>query len=398
MSDSGVAPCQVLISYAHEDEGHKNRVRRFCELLAEHDLDVRLDQFAAVQRQDWVRWTIAQIRAADRVLVVVSPTYRRRFERADDSGSGHGVQFEGLLIGEEVFRDPDSALRKFIPVLLPGNTRADIPTVLLPYSGTSYSVELTREGVAPLVELLSGTAGGATAVAAEHRARPARSAQPGRLAALHLTVRSEHPAVADDVVRAFLELRADAAGVEFDHDHVPSGAVATGSADHCAGILSRAARTIHAMLSGPHRAATTTVRIGAHIATSAPDAVATATRLSLDPVAVPLHAIPGARVVTVVSERFRDETAALTGLFPRRDSYRPLSTAEGNAWFAVAGRARAPEPPPADPGGTAATAPDDGPEPPPAHVVVGVNTGLINNGYLSGRDMTVSIVKNYGVR
>jgi SEFIR domain len=377
VSEAGVARSQIMISYAHESPAHAARVRQLFELLVAHDLQVVLDQFAAEERQNWSRWTVERIRDAERVLVVVSPAYRRRFERGADANAGRGVQFEGLLISEEIYKDPDTALRKFIPVLLPGATRDHIPTVLLPYSGTSYPVELTEAGVAPLVRLLGGEAG------EEVRGAAPRPMTDGRHAALHLVVSSAAADRADDIVRAFLACSPSASAVEFDADTVPSGAIVTGPIEHCADVLSGAATSIHGLTSGA--GAPADVRIGAHMADTAASAVAVATRLSLDPAAVGLHRLPRARVAVVVSAGFRDGVAERRS-FPPRYSYGPLREDDSSCWVAIAGRSRAPAPRPA-----AERAGLDEVEDRAAHVVVGVN-----NGYISGRDMTLNIVKNYG--
>jgi hypothetical protein len=383
MGHTGAAVSQIMISYAHEGPGHVERVRTLSELLVAHGLEVQLDQPAAENRQNWARWTVDRIRDADRVLVVVSPAYRRRFERGAEANAGRGVQFEGLLISEEIFKDPDAALRKFLPVLLPGTSREDIPTVLLPYSGTSYPIELTTDGVAGLVRVLKGGEG------AHHRAEwgPGEPGPNVRRAALHLLVSSASAGRADDIVRAFLACGAEMSGVEFDADTVPSGAMVSGSVEQCATVLSSAMRPIQEIISGAKQAATVNVRVGAHVADSATAAIAVATRLSLDPAAVRLHGIPGARLIVVVSEEFRDHIGEAVALFPRQRSYRPLPAAAHASWFAIAGRARAPEP---------ASAPEPEPEGSDqraAHVVVGVN-----NGHVSGRDMTLTIVNNYGGR
>jgi SEFIR domain len=368
-----------MISYAHESLAHAARVRRLSELLAGHGLQVVLDQFAAEERQNWSRWTVERIRDAECVLVVVSPAYRRRFERGADANAGRGVQFEGLLISEEVYKDPDTALRKFIPVLLPGATRDHIPTVLLPYSGTSYPVELTEAGVAPLVRLLRGEAGEEVCGAAP------RPMTDGRHAALHLVVSSAPADRADDIVRAFLACSPSASAVEFDADTVPSGAIVTGPIEHCADVLSSATRSVHELTSDPRRGAPADVRIGAHVANTPTSAVAVATRLSLDTAAAHLHTIPRARVAVVVSEEFR-EGVAERRLYPPRYAYRRLHEQGNSCWFAIAGRSQAPVPRSAP----TAAEPDEVKDR-AAHIVVGVN-----NGYISGRDMTVNVVKNYG--
>ena len=96
-----------MISYAHEDAGHVAKVRRLADLLRAEDLDVRLDQYDAEHRQAWGWWTLDELLSADRVLVVASPTYRRRFHprhTPDEAGGGRDVQFEAYLITEEICR------------------------------------------------------------------------------------------------------------------------------------------------------------------------------------------------------------------------------------------------------------------------------------------------------
>ena len=44
---------RVLISYAHDDQAHVERVRDFWLFLRANGIDARLDLPAAEQRQDW---------------------------------------------------------------------------------------------------------------------------------------------------------------------------------------------------------------------------------------------------------------------------------------------------------------------------------------------------------
>jgi len=390
---------RFMISYAHEDAVHVDAVRRLADLLRAEGLDVRLDQYVAEHRQAWGWWTLDELLSADRVLVVASPTYRRRSHprhTPDEAGGGRGVQFEAYLITEEVYRDPRSALDRFVPVLLPGITQDCIPTVLLPYSGSHLVVpELTPAGVAKLVRHLRRAP-----------ADPDPEPDPDTWAALQLVASAETPDRADDAVRSLLGAGLPLQGVDFEVD-TPTSARVVGPVGQVVGLLATATRTVHAQLSrqGPSTPRTV-ARIGAHVAADPERAQAIAARLSRSPAAAAVHRVAGAHVVVAVSEAFLDAAATTAGLHPRRSAYRPLPGADPDepCCFAVAGRAQAPQPPsvPAPGDGTNVTAGDHS-------AVVGartlVNTGTITNGntyhglvnhgtiYHSGRDLTVTVVK-----
>jgi hypothetical protein len=63
------------------------------------------------------------------VLLVCTATYCRRFNGVEEHGRGLGANFEGYLILQELY-DAEMRNRKFIPILLPPDTREEIPTVL----------------------------------------------------------------------------------------------------------------------------------------------------------------------------------------------------------------------------------------------------------------------------
>lgn len=85
-------PPRVFISYAHDDAAHVALVEQLWVFLIDNGIDARLDVEAAVQPQDWSQWMTRQLRAADFVLVVASPTYRERAEWEAPEGEGRGVR------------------------------------------------------------------------------------------------------------------------------------------------------------------------------------------------------------------------------------------------------------------------------------------------------------------
>lgn len=150
-------PCtRVFISYAHEDELHSDQVRALWIALRKNGIDAILDLPAADRRQDWPLWMLRQVRAAEFVLVIASPEYRRRGEGDAPPGEGRGVQWEAGLIREEFYSNRPEATKKFLPVLLPGRSVGDIPFWLGPSSGTSYKVnDLTLAGMEELIRVLT---------------------------------------------------------------------------------------------------------------------------------------------------------------------------------------------------------------------------------------------------
>ena len=154
--DAGVTPPRVLISYAHASPAHVEAVRELWVLLRSQGIDAKLDLPAAEQRQDWAVWMMAEVQAADYVLVVASPEYRDRAEGSAAPDEGRGVQFEARLIRDEFYRDQEAGTRRFLPVLLDGFSTADIPIFLGRETATHYSVsEMTPAGVQRLVRLLT---------------------------------------------------------------------------------------------------------------------------------------------------------------------------------------------------------------------------------------------------
>src|SRR4051794_14460884 len=139
---------RFLICYDHETPEHRQMVLDLCALLRAEDLDVHIDADVEGDRVDWAIWMTNEIELADRVLIVVSDRYRKRFMREGPLGDGRGVEVEAKIIREELVADPDGSLRKFVPVLLPGHSVADIPKLLQPRAVKHWTVpELTARGV-----------------------------------------------------------------------------------------------------------------------------------------------------------------------------------------------------------------------------------------------------------
>ncbi|MGW1868490.1 SEFIR domain-containing protein [Streptomyces mauvecolor] len=150
---------RVFISYAHEDDGgaHIDRVRMLWRLLRTLGIDARLDLPASEEPQDWALWTDRQYRAADFVLVIASPAYKRRSEGTEQPGTGAGVAWEARLIRKEIYDRTGDWYRRILRVVLPTCSLDDLPDYLGGRTTTYYTVDpLTAEGAEKLVRYLTG--------------------------------------------------------------------------------------------------------------------------------------------------------------------------------------------------------------------------------------------------
>jgi hypothetical protein len=101
---------RVFISYAHEpdDPCHRDLVREFWLFLRANGIDARVDLTGEEVRRDWAQWMTTQIRAADFVLVVSSPSYRIRAEGGEAPSRGRGVQWEARQIRDRLYADQEA--------------------------------------------------------------------------------------------------------------------------------------------------------------------------------------------------------------------------------------------------------------------------------------------------
>ena len=135
-------PARVLISYAHEREivGHRDRALSLAQSLRLRGVEAMIDQFVEYDPPvpSWARWMTDEVRDADFVLCLASPSYRERVEDRGDSATGRGARWEGVIITEELYSGTPASQAKFIAVLLEGMSPTDIPDVLLPYGRQYY--------------------------------------------------------------------------------------------------------------------------------------------------------------------------------------------------------------------------------------------------------------------
>jgi hypothetical protein len=165
-----MAAPRVFISYSHDSEVHREAVLQLAQQLRGWGVDVHLDRFATAPDAGWPRWMMAEVDTADFVILVCTPTYRRRFEGHEAADKGKGVTFEGLLAIQHLY-DANSLNNKFIPVVFTGVAETDIPLVLRPY--TRYTLPDQFE---PLYRHLTGQPEVVAAVLGPRKVLPPRGA------------------------------------------------------------------------------------------------------------------------------------------------------------------------------------------------------------------------------
>jgi hypothetical protein len=141
---------RIFISYSHDSGAHVQRVLALTMQLRTQGLDAQLDQYARNPAEGWPRWMTRQIIEADFVLLVCTPTYRRRFDGEENSSAGQGATWEGL-IAQQILYEAGGLNHKLIPVLFEDGDERDIPLSLRPF--THYRLD---EGYEDLYRHLTG--------------------------------------------------------------------------------------------------------------------------------------------------------------------------------------------------------------------------------------------------
>jgi hypothetical protein len=334
--------CRIFLSYARESPEHVERVRQLYELLRDCGVDAHADFVAAEARQDWERWTQQEMSAADRVLVIVSPEYKRRFEGTAATGIGRGVRCEARFIRAHIYKDEESGLQKFLPVLFPGATVADIPDTLQPTIATHYVVsDFTPEGIRPLLRLLTG--------------QPARREPPlqpvfvlplehdAPVAALRLCTGTGGPS-ADDLAWQLANsacTRAEVGVLDLGLEAALGGAAAVVPLVSGRDLLGRWIRALHQevkAVNGNSRMPRVQARLGLHGQASKTDEVTDSNVAAAFANCETAHAMLGIRaaaLVIVASDEFHDLVVDRIVRFPAASAYRPFSGRR--CWLAVAG-------------------------------------------------------------
>jgi SEFIR domain len=122
-------PPKVFISYSHDSSEHTRRVRALADQLRADGIDAWIDQYAQDPDEGWVRWMRSQVTQANRVLLIFTEAYQRRFEGDEEEGKGLGATFEGVLVTQWLYEN-GGRNEKFRPVVFTEQDEQFIPLEL----------------------------------------------------------------------------------------------------------------------------------------------------------------------------------------------------------------------------------------------------------------------------
>lgn len=116
---------KVFISYSWDNIEHQQWVSKLAsDLMKTYGIEVILDQFELSAGKDLTHFMENSIEKADKVLVILSPSYKTKAESRES-----GVGYETSMISQEIFESPITNV-KFIPVLRLGNATTSSPKFL----------------------------------------------------------------------------------------------------------------------------------------------------------------------------------------------------------------------------------------------------------------------------
>ncbi|QKV95283.1 toll/interleukin-1 receptor domain-containing protein [Streptomyces sp. NA02950] len=148
----------MFVSYACEEtdgQHHRDRVRKLCLVLRSAGVDARWDGPAAERPRDWAQWRHKEARAADFVVVIASPAYRRFVEEGRAARDGTGVPIEATYLRQYVDENPGVWCKRVLRIVLAGDCAEDFPEFLSGQAVTRYPIEaITQDGCERLLRYL----------------------------------------------------------------------------------------------------------------------------------------------------------------------------------------------------------------------------------------------------
>ena len=133
---------KVFISYSHDSDAHRERVRKLSDRLRTEGIDCDIDQYDPTPNEGWPLWMLKHMQDANYVLLICTETYQKRVEQREEPGKGLGVRWEGMLLLNQLYRN-QSLNTKFIPVIFRPEDEAFIPDPVFGFS--RYNLSHPRE-------------------------------------------------------------------------------------------------------------------------------------------------------------------------------------------------------------------------------------------------------------
>lgn len=124
---------RVFISYAWESDEYRDWVLQLAKRLRQDGVDARLDRWHLEAGESIVAFMNREVRHAERVLVLCSPSYRQKVHQTEDGAGISGSGWEAGLLAGQAFVNRASG--KCIPVLAQGAWQDAAPDFLI---GTDY--------------------------------------------------------------------------------------------------------------------------------------------------------------------------------------------------------------------------------------------------------------------
>jgi hypothetical protein len=120
---------RVFVSYSHDSREHERRVRALADQLRIDGIEAWIDQYVQDPDAGWIKWMRTEVKEAEKVLLVFTEAYQRRFEGDEEEGKGLGATFEGVIVTQALY-ESGGRNAKFRPVVFSDEDGRFIPLEL----------------------------------------------------------------------------------------------------------------------------------------------------------------------------------------------------------------------------------------------------------------------------
>jgi tetratricopeptide (TPR) repeat protein len=148
MADS--QPKSVFISYSHDSDDHKARVRALADRLRHEGIAAMLDQYVPNPSCGWPKWMLRQVEESDFILVVCTEPYKAKVQGRTKTGKG--VKWESLLTLQDIYNN-SSENGKVVPVVLSDD---DVQHIFTPLDAFTHYDVGADHGYLALYRYLTG--------------------------------------------------------------------------------------------------------------------------------------------------------------------------------------------------------------------------------------------------
>ncbi len=147
---------RVFVSYSWDDDAYRLWVLRLATRLRRDGVDARLDYWHLRDGQTIPEFMNSEVRNADKVLTLCTPTYRDKVHAVEDGREMAGSGWEAMLVTSELFGGESRA--KMVPALARGVWSEAAPSWMqgLDYLDLS-DPEMFEENYANLLRRITGT-------------------------------------------------------------------------------------------------------------------------------------------------------------------------------------------------------------------------------------------------